>query len=293
MNQRKSWHDRFFTAGDGLSLYARDYGADQNGTLPVLCLSGLTRTSREFHVLADHLSGSRRVICPDYRGRGRSEHANEWKTYMPVHELADVLVLLDELAVEKVCVIGTSRGGIIAMLMAAMHRERLAGVVFNDIGPVINPDGLARIVQYVGKAPKFTNWREAIMALQSTSPGFEALSEDEWDYYARFTFAEQDGKPTVDYDPDLARTMPSVEQIKSGEAPDMWPAFEALAGLPVAVIRGENSDLLSADTVDEMGRRLDGFDAVTVPDRGHTPFLTEKPAIHAIERILQRADDTA
>ncbi|MGI9463949.1 MAG: alpha/beta fold hydrolase, partial [Aestuariivirgaceae bacterium] len=165
MSQHNSWADRLATTSDGVRLYARDYGADQTGKLPVLCLSGLTRTSREFHVLAEHLSGTRRVICPDYRGRGQSGFAEDWKTYMLVHELADALVVLDDLGIDKVFVIGTSRGGFIAMLMAAMHRDRLAGVVFNDIGPVIEPDGLARIVQYVGRVPQFANWREAVMAL--------------------------------------------------------------------------------------------------------------------------------
>ena len=289
----QTWRDRYVTAADGIRLYARDYGADQPGRVPVVCLCGLTRTSREFHVLASHLAKTRRVICPDYRGRGRSGHTANWQTYMPVKEMADALLLLDQIGVGKVFVIGTSRGGMIAMLMALMHRPRLAGVVFNDIGPVIDRDGLARIVQYVGRMPDFAGWPDAIAALKKVSVGFEALGDDDWDYFARMTFAEVDGRPIADYDPNLSRTMPKVEQIQSGAAPDMWPAFEALGGLPVSVIRGEHSDLLSVETVDHMNGRLDGLHTVTIADRGHTPFLTEPDAIAAIDWTLELADEEA
>ena len=289
----QTWADRHWCSSDGLRLYARDYGNDREDALPVLCLCGLTRTSREFHVLAEHLSKSRRVICPDYRGRGRSQQSPNWATYLPVNETADVIGLLDYLGIRKAFVIGTSRGGLNAMMMATMHRHRLAGVVFNDIGPVIDKEGLLRILQYVGKTAHFTSWDQAVDAVKRTNVGFDTLSEEEWEYFARFSFADEDGRPVIDCDPQLARTMPSEEQIINGPAPDLWPAFEALEGLPVAVIRGEHSDFLSEATISEMERRVSGTRTITIPNRGHTPFLTEPEAIEIIEQTLLRADRQA
>ncbi len=286
----QDWHDITYASGDGLRLYARDYGGSIDGRVPAVCLSGLTRTSREFHMPAMRLAQCRRVICPDYRGRGRSQHASDWQTYMPVNEMADVVALLDLLEVERAVVIGTSRGGIIAMLMAMLRRDRLAGVVLNDIGPVIEPEGLLRIVQYVGQTSTFDDWPQAVVALKQVNVGFDALSDAEWDYFARFTFAEKDGKPFTDFDPALGKTMPDETQIMSGEAPELWPAFSGFDGLPGVVVRGEHSDLLSEATMAEMTARVGTIRAVTIADRGHTPFLTEPEAVAAIEDVLYRAD---
>ena len=284
----QNWRDLSYKAADGLSLYARDYGPQDSNQTPVLCLSGLTRTSREFHSIATHLAKSRRVICPDYRGRGKSAWAPDWQTYMPVTEMADILALLDKLEIGKAAVIGTSRGGIIAMLMGAMHQDRLAGVVLNDIGPAIDPTGLTRILPYVGRSTQFTNWPDAVAALKTSNTGFDDASEADWEFFARFVFAEEPGRIFTDYDPNLAKTLPTLEQINSGLAPDMWPVFMSLSGLPVGVVRGANSDFLSPQTTDEMARTIAGLEVVTIARRGHTPFLTEPEAVHLVERTLAR-----
>ncbi|NNE24209.1 MAG: alpha/beta hydrolase [Rhizobiales bacterium] len=290
MTSKQSWRDVHYTAADGTKLYARDYGAERAGRCPVLCLSGLTRNSREFHGIAEHLSRSRRVICPDYRGRGMSQFAGDPNTYTPFVEMADVVGLVDQLGIGKTMIVGTSRGGLIAMLMAGMHRSRLAGVVFNDIGPVIEADGLLRILPYVGLTGQFPGWPEAIDAIKVSNVGFDGMSEAEWDYFARFSFTERGGQIVSDHDPKLAVTMPTEEQVTSGNAPDLWPAFLALGGLPIGVVRGENSDFLSEVTVARMKHGVAGLEAVTIANRGHTPFLTEPAAMELIERTLSRID---
>ncbi|MDH3740864.1 MAG: alpha/beta hydrolase [Hyphomicrobiales bacterium] len=290
MTSQQTWRDVHHVAADGTNLYARDYGAERAGHCPVLCLSGLTRNSREFHVIAEQLSHTRRVICPDYRGRGKSDFAGDANTYTPFIEMADVIGFLDQLGIGNALVIGTSRGGLIAMLMAAMHRNRLAGVIFNDIGPVIEADGLLRILPYVGLTGQFSAWPEAIEAIKASNVGFDGMSEAEWDYFARFTFDEQDGQIVSDHDPKLAITMPTKEQVTSGDAPDLWPAFLALAGLPLGVVRGENSDFLTEATVTRMKQGVAGLEAVTIANRGHTPFLTEPEAMELVERTLSRID---
>lgn len=290
MASEQSWRDVNHVAADGTKLYARDYGEARPDRVPILCLSGLTRNSREFHAIAEHLSRSRRVICPDYRGRGNSEFAEDPNTYTPFVEMADVIGLMDQLGVSKATVIGTSRGGLIAMLMAAMYRPRLAGVIFNDIGPAIEPDGLLRILPYVGLTGQFANWPDAIAAIKASNAGFDGMSEAEWAYFARFTFVEREAQIVSDHDPKLAVTMPTKEQVTSGDAPDLWPAFMALAGLPVGVVRGEGSDFLSEATVDKMGKCFGGLEAVTIANRGHTPFLTESDAVKLIERVVMSAD---
>ncbi len=282
------WQDVWYQSPDGVSLYARDYGSQDALLAPLICLPGLTRNSKEFHDLARLISGERRIIAADYRGRGRSHHA-DWQTYQVPVEMADVIALMDHLSIARAIFVGTSRGGLISMLMATLHKDRMAGVVLNDIGPVIEPAGLARISAYVGKDPELESWDAAAAALRATYRGFR-MSEAEWARFARVIFAEHEGLPVLDYDPDLARTLPDEEMLASGPLPDFWAGFEALSGLPVAAIRGEASDVLSADTLRQMVERLPGLAAVTVPGRGHTPFLTESAALAAIRQVLAAAD---
>jgi pimeloyl-ACP methyl ester carboxylesterase len=274
-----------FDSADGLSLYGRDYPASSDAT-PVLCLAGITRTSRDFEPLAQWLAGSRRLITMDYRGRGRSAYAADPSTYRPDVELADALRLLDHLGVERVNVIGTSRGGIIAMLMAMQFPQRLDGVLLNDVGPVIEKASLLRIRKYLGRPVRFANWDEAASALKSNNPGFESLTQAEWLDFARRVFIARDGHITNDYDLRLAETFPTEEQIEREGFPDMWQLFDALRSLPVTVLRAEHSDLLSAQTVSEMKKRHPGLAAYTIKNRGHVPFLDEPDAKAAIEAWL-------
>jgi pimeloyl-ACP methyl ester carboxylesterase len=286
MGAQASHRDIHFTAADGLALYGRDYPAQSDAT-PLLCLSGLTRNVRDFEPLAHWLGGQRRLITMDYRGRGRSAYAPDPSTYRPDVELADALRLLDELAIDQVSVVGTSRGGIIAMIMAAQYPQRLKGVLLNDVGPVIEKASLLRIRSYLGKTLSFATWDEAADALKKNHPGFETLSAAEWLAYAKRVFIEKGGRIINDYDLHLADAFPTDEQIQQAESPDLWPLFDTLLTLPVMVLRAEHSDLLSDTTVAQMKRRHPLLAAHTIKDRGHVPFLDEPDAQAAIRAWLK------
>lgn len=284
------YRDRYYQSTDGLWLYARDYDGPAE-RVPVLCLPGLTRNSRDFEALAPVLAASRRVICPDFRGRGRSQYGNP-KSYRPDVELGDVLTLLDALKIAKAAVIGTSRGGLVGMAMAAAAHDRLAGLALNDIGPVIDTDGLIRIRNYIGPSPGFSSWEDAVVGLKATNPGFPGLTETQWTTFARRVFRNEAGLPRPDYDMGLADTFPTVEAISSGKLPDAWPLFEKIAPLPALVLRGENSDLLREETVTEMRARYQALAAVTVRNRAHVPFLDEPEAAEALNEWLAAIDDS-
>lgn len=284
-----AFREVFHESGDGLRLFARDYG-HPGGLTPLLCLPGLTRNSKDFESIAGRLARDRRVICPDFRGRGRSQYAADPLTYRPDMELADTLGFLDHLGIGRVAVIGTSRGGIVAMIMAAKAKDRLAGVLFNDIGPSIDMAGLIRIRSYLGGDPQFKDWRAAVIALMATNPGLETLSEAEWLIFARRVFKEVGGVPRADYDAQLAAAFPSIDDIRSGKVPELWALLDLLAGLPVTVLRGEHSDLLSAATVAKMREHLPQLKAVTVRNRGHVPFLDEAESLAAIDAWLADVD---
>lgn len=286
MGAQASHRDIHFTSADGLALYGRDYPAGDDKT-PILCLAGLTRTSRDFEPLAHWLAGARRLITMDYRGRGRSAYAPDPLTYRPDIELADALRLLDRLDIERVNVIGTSRGGIIAMIMAAQYPQRLTGVLLNDVGPVIERVSLHRIRSYLGKALAFESWDDAVSALKAGNPGFEGLSDEDWLNFARRVFVENDGRIAQDYDLRLVQTFPTDEEIEKADSPDLWPLFDALMAFPVMVLRAENSDLLSAQTVAQMRKRHPRLAAYTIKDRGHVPFLDEPAARAAIQAWLE------
>jgi pimeloyl-ACP methyl ester carboxylesterase len=283
-----SWRDVWVRAPDGLDLYARDYGPPHGGPTPVLCLSGLTRNSKDAQPFAEHIAPTRRRIAPDYRGRGRSAYAPDWSSYSVEVEMADVVALLDKLGLDKVVVVGTSRGGLIAMLMAALHRDRLAGVLLNDIGPVLEPAGLLRIRRYLGRRLRVTTWRGAVAGLKRDNPGFESLEEAQWLAFARRVYRDEGGRPALDYDPDLRRTFPTPARIAASAVPPMWDLLTGLEGLPVAALRGEHSDLLSAQTHARMAETVEKLDAVTVRNRGHSPFLDEPESVAAVHRLLAR-----
>ena len=276
------------TAEDGTQLYARDYAGPPGSRLtPVVCLPGLTRNAKDFETIAPRLAAQRRVLALDFRGRGRSGRADP-ATYRPDQEVADTLAVLDHLGVERFAIVGTSRGGIAAMVMAARALPRMAGVLFNDIGPKIDKAGLLRIRGYLGADPQFSGWDEAVAALKSANPGFPFLSDEEWLAFARRVYREENGRPRADYDPGLAVTFPGNADIESGKVPELWGLFDLLAPLPCLVLRGEHSDLLSPETVAEMQRRHKRLAAVTVKDRGHVPFLDEPEALAAIDAFLER-----
>jgi pimeloyl-ACP methyl ester carboxylesterase len=281
--------ERFFDTADGVKLYARDYGSAGAGLTPVVCLPGLTRNAKDFETIAPRLAKSRRVICPDFRGRGRSGRADP-ASYRPEVELSDTLALLDQLGIHRFAVIGTSRGGVVAMLMAAKALDRLAGAVFNDIGPRIDKPGLIRIRSYLGSDPAFASWDQAVAALKATNPGFKSLTEPQWMAFARRVFRDENGLPRADYDPGLTQNFPSIEDIASAKVPELWGLLDMMADVPSLVLRGEHSDLLSAETVSEMQLHHRHLASVVVRDRGHVPFLDEPESIAAIDRWIGQVD---
>jgi pimeloyl-ACP methyl ester carboxylesterase len=267
--------DVFYTSSDGLTLFARDYGDTLSPWLPVVCLPGLTRTARDFHDLAVHLSTHRhrprRVVAFDYRGRGRSAWDTNPDRYNPITEMSDVFDGMAALGISRGVVVGTSRGGIIGILMGVARPATVAGLVLNDIGPAIEARGLARIKTYVGGTPTPDDWRDAARIQRRLHGGqFTAWEDTDWDHFARLTYADENGRPLRDYDPALAATFSGVEFDQP--IPTLWDEFAALAPLPVLVIRGANSDLLSPQTLAAM-EALPNVETIAVPDEGHPPLL--------------------
>lgn len=268
--------DLAYTTRNNLRLSARDYGDPQSPWLPVVCLAGLSRSSRDFAALATHLAGDpihpRRVIAFDYRGRGRSAWDAEPRNYTAAVEMADVIDGMVIAGVSRAVIVGTSRGGIIGMMMALAQPNLVAGLVLNDIGPAIESLGLARIKAYIGRTPEPDTWAEAAQ-IQRRLHGnqFTGWTDDDWDLFARLTYRDQDGRPVPDYDPALATTFDGVELDRP--APAIWDEFATLKALPIMAIRGANSDLLSAETLTRMAALHPGLEAVTVEGEGHPPLL--------------------
>ena len=266
-----------FNASDGARLAYRDEG---NG-LPVLCLAGLTRSGTDFDFVAPHLDDVR-LIRADYRGRGGSEWTGA-ATYTVPREAQDALELLDHLGIEQAAILGTSRGGLIGMGLAATARQRLLGLCLNDIGPVIDREGLNKIKDYVGRNPAAKTLDALVAKLPAAMPGFD-LPEERWRAFAERLYTETDDGLHNRYDPEL-RT--SFLAAFDGPDADLWPLFDAAAGLPLALIRGANSDLLSAETATEMRRRRPDMIFADVAGRGHVPFLDEPEALAAIRAWLE------
>jgi pimeloyl-ACP methyl ester carboxylesterase len=279
-----------FQTDDGLKLFARDYSPPFSALPPLLCLPGLTRNSKDFETIAPWLAQKRRIIAPDFRGRGRSQYAGDPASYRPDIELIDTITLLDFLKIDRVAVIGTSRGGMVGMLMGAFFPDRLAGLFLNDVGPELDSAGLLRIRSYLGVQSEFSSWEMAIANLKSNNSGFESLSADEWQAFAQRIFKPVNGMPRIDYDPALLHTFPSVEDITAGRVANLWELFGKIGDMPACVVRGEHSDLLSDATVASMKTQNAGLDAITIPKRGHAPFLDEAPAKEALVRWLARVD---
>jgi pimeloyl-ACP methyl ester carboxylesterase len=267
-----------FTTSDGLSLHYTDEGTG----LPILCLAGLTRTGADFDDVAPHLA-NHRLIRLDYRGRGQSDFDPDWQNYaMPV-ECRDVLELLAHLGLEKVAILGTSRGGLNAMGLAAGAKDRLLGVALNDVGPEIDPKGITFIMSYLGRNPAAKTHAEAAAALKHVYAGFDGVPDSRWMIEAQKNFRQTADGLEITYDPALRN---AVAAAMDAPTPDLWPLFDAMAGLPLACIRGANSDLLTPQTLAEMQRRRPDMITAVVPGRGHVPFLNEPEAVTALHRWI-------
>jgi pimeloyl-ACP methyl ester carboxylesterase len=285
----------FVSAPDGLRLHVRDYGAPNVSTVPVVCLPGLARTTADFDALAPALAFAqppRRVIAIDSRGRGQSEYDADPQHYNLAIELSDVLAVLTALQIGPAMFVGSSRGGILTMLLAAAQPETIAGAVLHDIGPVIEPTGLVRIKSYVGKLPRPGSIAEGADILrQLFAPHFPKLAPEQWLAAARRTWKTEHEALVTTYDVQLAQTL--VEFDSERLPPPLWDEFDALARVPVLVIRGANSDILSAATVSAMRSRHPALQSIEVPDQGHVPLLDEPDLIDHISVFIRRCDDQA
>jgi len=281
------YEDGYWYSADGLRLHFRDYPGDPNRA-PVLCVPGLTRNARDFEGVAHRLAGKRRVIAVDLRGRGESDYALDPLTYVPPVYLQDLGALIAEHCVRPVVLFGTSLGGLLAMLLGLTLRQTLAGVLLNDVGPVLGAEGMARIRSYVGQDRRFADWDDAAQAIADNHVGaFPDYGKADWLVWAHRMCRERDGAIVFDYDMGIAEPfrLPQPEP-----AFDLWPAFETLHGLPSLLVRGENSDVLEAETASEMVRRLPMMELVTLPRIGHAPTLEEPEAAAAIDRLLDTVD---
>ncbi len=270
-----------FTTSDRLDLAYEDEGQG----VPVLCLPGLTRNARDFDDLAEVLDGVR-LIRLTYRGRGESDFDPDFINYNVPREMRDAIELLDFLGIDKAIFIGTSRGGIISMLASAMMKDRVAGVVLNDIGPVLSPDGLGRIMDYLGIQPKAKSFEQVAIGLRhNMGKGFPDLDDTDWVLQAKRWFDMGPDGLRLNYDPKLRDAM--LAQAEQPEV-DLWPLFDAMNGIPLALVRGANSDLLSEDTVAEMQDRRQDMIYANVPNRAHVPFLNEPESIAAINALIAK-----
>ena len=278
------WRSLYYASPDGLLLHARDYGPREGGGVPVLCLPGLTRNSRDFHDVAARLSSDRRVICPDYRGRGRSARDPDWRNYQPRSYVGDILQLLVAANLHRVIVVGSSLGGLLAMGLGVVQPTSLAGVILNDVGPDIDRSGFGRIQRYIGRDHPQPDWPAAIRFAKETFSSVGEKSEADWRRIAEGTFEPgADGRLHVAWDVALARPLARPRAI-----PDLWPLFRALRQVPTLALRGALSDLLTADTFDRMQHEHPALQRVTVPGVGHVPTLDEPEARHAIDAFLAR-----
>jgi pimeloyl-ACP methyl ester carboxylesterase len=289
--QMPNWNDIYFTSRDGLRLYARHYAVPGSPRRPVLCLAGLSRNSRDFHDLATALAiqdeAGRDVYCVDYRGRGRSQSDPDWKNYSILVELNDVLDFMTMRGLHSTAIVGTSRGGLITMLMGVLRPGAIGAVVLNDIGPVIEREGLARIIAYVGRVPLPATWEDATaLVSEMNRRQFPAVTAQQWVEFAHQVFNDDNGLPAPSYDPDLSK----ATSLLSGDLPELWPQFAALGHAPMLAIRGENSDILSPKTFAEMQVRHPRVDAIVVKGQGHAPLLKDAPTITAVARFLALAD---
>lgn len=292
----RRWESRYWWSRDGLRLHARDYAprdpAAAAGRPPILCLPGLTRNARDYHVVADRLSAAWRVLAVDFRGRGDSGYAKDPMSYVPLTYVQDIEALLTELGADRYVAIGTSLGGIVTMLLAGAAREQMAGAVLNDVGPDIDPAGLARIRGYVGRSHTWPTWMHAARAVaEANGDAYPDYAIGDWLAMAKRLYrVNAAGRIVLDYDMKIAEPF----RVPGNEAgPDMWRALDQLKGRPVAIVRGALSDILPEATAARMATELPGATLTTVPRTGHAPTLAEPEAAAAVDALLSRIVEQA
>jgi pimeloyl-ACP methyl ester carboxylesterase len=285
----------FVTAPDGLRLHVRSYGSRLTSALPVVCLPGLARTAADFDPLAAAMAADpakpRFVLVLDYRGHGQSEYDRHADNYTLPVALADLSAVLSALETAPALFVGTSYGGLLAMMLAAWRPAAIAGVILNDIGPVTEPQGWVRIKGYVGKLPVPRTFEDGAEILRWWFDAqFPKLAPQDWIAFAQGTWRQHGGRLVPAYDPKLARTL---QRADLQHLPTLWNHFDALARVPLMVIRGARSDMLASTTLQAMVSRRDEIEVVVVPDQGHPPFLTERSLIRRITDFVASCDVSA
>lgn len=280
-----SFRERRLTAQDGLSLYYRDYGDPLSPGLPMLCLTGLTRNSADFADLADRHADERRILCLDYRGRGRSAYDRDWRNYDPRVYVSDIVHLIAANDLHRLIAVGTSMGGVLTMALAVMKPTVLAAAVLNDIGPDVVAGGLTRIFDYIGKDHPQPDWPSAVAYLRQLLPRLSIRTDEGWLKMAHATYRQsEDGLLHFDWDVNLAKPL----LAQRSELPDLWPFFRALRPVPTLALRGAISDVLSVETFDRMALAKSDLLRVTVPESGHAPTFNEPEAAAAIDEFIRR-----
>jgi len=279
------WTDRSWNSADGIKLHYRDY-AGPHERPPILCIPGLTRNARDFEPVAERFAGAWRVIAVDLRGRGQSGNDPDPANYAPAVYVADLIKLLDQLGIADAVFVGTSLGGLCTMLLAANDSERIAGALINDIGAEIDQAGIDRIGGYVGQDTRYPDWNAAAAVLAERNRDmFPHWQDGDWQRFTRRICREEEGAIRYDYDMAIAdnfRRAAGKPQI------DFWPFYRTLDGRPVTILRGELSDLFSADVAERMTTELGDVELVTIPDTGHAPSLDEPESLAALDRLLDR-----
>ena len=281
-----SFKDYYYDSNDGLRLYARDYFREET-SLTLLCMHGLTRNSADFEPLSELLASRYRILAVDVRGRGRSARDGNPANYHPGTYVQDMFRLIDILDLKNLTLVGTSMGGLMAVIMNALRPGRFTGVILNDIGPVVNRESLDRIRDYVGKTAPVNNWAEAVETTRRINEvAFPHYNGRDWEKFTRRLYGENEqGVPELLYDPAIAHLLAASDA--NAVPADLWNVFDLLRDVPTLVIRGALSDVLSTDTAGQMQGRLAGLQVVEVPGIGHAPVLDEPPAIKAIQEFLR------
>lgn len=279
----EGFEDRYFKIADGLRLHYRDYPGSESKP-PLLCLHGLTRNARDWAAFAERYSPSHRVLALEFRGRGESDYDPVPARYLPINYAGDVLEMLDQLGIPEAIFVGTSLGGIVTMLIAAMAPKRIKASILNDVGPDVDPAGVDRILSYVGRDVRFEDWDAAAEAIASNyGAAFDRYTHEEWVNMAKRNCREDNGEIRFDYDMAIAEPFRTA-----GPAPrvDLWPLFEALGHKPLLVVRGAKSDLLTSQTAARMQSKAPHMKLAVVAGVGHAPELNEPEAVEAIDEFL-------
>jgi pimeloyl-ACP methyl ester carboxylesterase len=279
-----AYRDHEYQSGDGLALYCRVYESPNAAGPVVLCLPGLTRNSADFEDLAPYLQARFRVVAPDLRGRGRSARDPKMENYQPTVYLADLALLIASLGITRMAIVGTSLGGLLAMMIAATRPQAVAGIVLNDVGPEIDSAGAARIRGYAGKLPAVGSWEQAEAQLRAVyGSAWPGIPPARWRVLARRSYREDaSGAPVIDADPKIGEAMRAAPT----PAPDLWPLWAMLKAVPALCLRGALSDILSAATLARMQKEKPDLRTLTVADRGHVPLLDEPECLAAIDSFL-------